>query len=127
MLETSSDKNWNSILKFIPQNISYLKNPDFEIETLPETENFNNILKEIYPFKSKLDENSQKGFLLSLTAASLLRSFYELRDFERSSFKDARNKKNGLFFYALACQLLDGPDFIRKKSASTKDAFDFPE
>jgi len=127
MLETSSDKNWNSIFKFIPQIVSYLRNPELKIETLPATENFKQILSEIYPFKKRFDENSRKSFLLSLITASLLRSFYELRDFERSFFKDSTNKMNGLYFYALACQLLDDPDFIKKKSASTKDAFDLQE
>ncbi len=127
MLETSAEKDWNSILNFIPQIISYLKNPPEEINSQPATENFKQILAEIYPFKRNLDENSKKSFHLSLTAASLLRSFYEMRDFERSSLKNLKNKKNGLFFYALACQLLADLDFIMIKNASTKDAFDLPE
>ncbi len=125
MIENSKNKDWKSLLNFIPQIVNYIKNPRKKLDSFPEVTNFKNILQKLYPLKKDISQNSVKAFQLSLMAATLLRAFYEFRDYSKSS-KNIQNKKNGLFFYALACQLLDNPDFIINTEVSTKDAFDLP-
>jgi len=115
----------DNAIDFSEQIISFLKNPGLTLGSPASLANFTKIMKEIYPFEKKFSQNSLKAFLLSLLSASLLRSFYELRDFKRT--RSEQNKRNGMFFYAFACLLSDNPDFIKQGKIITKDAFDLPE
>jgi len=121
--EASQDKD--KIIDFAEQIVSYIKNSDSTLGSPASLANFTKIIKELYPFKKRFGQNSQKAFLLSLLSAALLRSFYELRDYKRT--RSLQNKRNGMFFYAFACLLSDNSDFIMPSKIITKDAFDLPE
>jgi len=121
--EASQGKD--NAIDFSEQVISFIKNPEFTLGSPASLANFTKIIREIYPFEKKFGQNSLKTFLLSLLSASMLRSFYEFRDFKRT--RSLQNKRNGMFFYTFACLLSDNPDFIKQGKIITKDAFDLPD
>ena len=120
--EPAKDANPDVLTKFSEQIISFLRNSNTTIETPAFADNFRQILCCIYPFDKQPEQNEMKAFLLSLISASILRSFYELRDYKDS--KSGLSKKNGIFFYAFACMLADNTDFVEPTKPSTKDAYD---
>ena len=121
MLAKLSKKNHKSAFKIIPQIVDLVSGLSTKTESTFHLNGFWEIIKETIP--QNLSQNSQKGFLLSLCAALLLRSFYELRDYQKKT--DAEHLKNGLFLYALSCQLFQ--HFITPKNVRISESFDFPE
>lgn len=125
LLENSENESWELLLNLIPELIEFTGNPERNLDLTPNANNFSRILENIYPFRKKFSQNSLNGFLLCLCASSLLRSFYELRDCNKND-RNQKNRKNGIFFYALACRLFDNEDFLTKTKSTTKEAFDLP-
>jgi hypothetical protein len=108
-----NDTKWSILLEYIRIIVSFIKHSEQKIHRIKELGPIRKILNKIYPFKETVHQNTEKEIMLSLIASATIRSYYELRDYKKDISQN-QHHRDGLFYYALACELIDNSDLLNK-------------